>query len=213
MENFEVVDIEKFDRAEYFYYFISTGTTIEFTVKTDVTKAIETCKSNSLNFQAFILFALYKAINSVDNFKYDVLNDKLVKWERIVPTFSSINKNNKLFFTLYADMQDNCRDYNEQYKKTAEKFADAAMIVPQGTLPANTFNVSCVPWLHFEHFSSNSKTMENKIVRMITYGKYKKVNEKFILPMTLQISHAIADGYHVALFFKKLQEELESPIK
>lgn len=87
------------------------------------------------------------------------------------------------------------------------------MIVPQGTLPANTFDVSCVPLLHFKHFSSNSKTTENKIVRMITYGKYKKVNEKFILPMTLQISHAIADGYHVALFFKKLQEELVSPIK
>lgn len=48
MEIFEVVDREKFDRAEYFYYFISTGTTIEFTVKTDVTKAIKTCKSNSL---------------------------------------------------------------------------------------------------------------------------------------------------------------------
>lgn len=43
---------------------------------------------------------------------------------------------------------------------------------------------------------------------MITFGKYEKIDGCFVLPLTIQISHAIADGYHVALFFEKLQEEL-----
>lgn len=210
MENFEIVDMENFDRAAYFYYFMEAGTTIEFTARMDVTAAIGKCKSHSFSFQAFMLFSLYKAINAVDNFKYDVLNDKLIKWERIVPTFSSMNEDSKLFFTLYADIQENCGDYDEQYKKTAERYAGATMIVPQGTLPANAFNVSCIPWLHFEHFSSNSKTMENRIVRMVTYGKYVQADGRFILPLTIQVSHAIVDGYHVALFFERLQQELES---
>lgn len=209
MENFERIDTEKLDRAEYFYYFMSVGTTIEFTAKIDVTKVIEKCNTDFLNFQAVMLFMLYKAINTIENFKYDVLDDKLIKWERIVPTFSSINKNSKLFFTLYADIKENCFDYNEQYKKTVERYADAVTIVPQGNLPANVFNVSCIPWLHFEHFSSNSKTMESKIVKMITFGKYEELNGKFVLPLTIQVSHAIADGYHVALFFERLQKELE----
>lgn len=34
-----------------------------------------------------------------------------------------------------------------------------------------TGNVSCIPWLHFEHFSFNSKTMENDLVKMTTIGK------------------------------------------
>lgn len=208
MEKYELVDMLKFDRADYFSYFMSVGTTIEFTVKVDVTKMLDRCKKDKLNFQAVMLYQLYKVVNTIENFKLDVLEDKLIKWDKIVPTFSSMNKNSKLFFTLYADMQENCVDYNKQYQKTVENYADSTTIVPQGNLPENVFNVSCIPWLHFEHFSSNSKAIENKVIKMITFGKYEQIDGCFILPLTIQISHAIADGYHVALFFEKLQEEL-----
>ncbi|MCB6345461.1 CatA-like O-acetyltransferase [Enterocloster lavalensis] len=200
--------MQKFDRADYFYYFMGVGTTIEFTAKIDVTKMIERCTKDDLNFQAIMLYQLYKAINTIENFKYDVLEGNLIEWDKIVPTFSSMNKNSKLFFTLYADMQETCAEYNEQYRKTVEEYANSTTIVPQGTLPENIFNVSCIPWLHFEHFSSNSKSMENNVVKMLTFGKYEKIDGCFVLPLTIQISHANADGYHVALFFKKLQEEL-----
>lgn len=208
MEKYELIDMLKFDRADYFSYFMSVGTTIEFTAKVDITKMLERCKKDKLNFQAVMLYQLYKVVNTIENFKLDVLEDKLIKWDKIVPTFSSMNKNSKLFFTLYADMQENCVDYNKQYQKTVENYADSTTIVPQGNLPENVFNVSCIPWLHFEHFSSNSKAIENKVIKMITFGKYEQIDGCFILPLTTQISHAIADGYHVALFFEKLQEEL-----
>ncbi len=208
MEKYELIDMQKLDRADYFYYFMSEGTTIEFTVKIDATKVLKMCKREGLNFHAVMLYRFYKGINTIENFKYDILNDKLIKWNKIVPTFSSMNKNSKLFYTLYADMQEKCDDYNARYKEIVEKYAESTTIVPQGSLPENIFNVSCIPWLHFEHFSSNSKTMENKIVKMITFGKYEQVNDCYILPLTIQVSHAIADGYHVALFFERLQEEL-----
>lgn len=208
MEKYELIDMQELDRADYFYYFMSVGTNIEFTAKIDVTKVIERCKNKQLNFQAVMLYQLYKVVNTIENFKYDILEDKLIKWNKIVPTFSSMNKNSKLFFTLYADMQESCVDYNDRYQKVVDKYADSATIVPQGNLPENCFNVSCIPWLHFDHFSSNSKIIENRIIKMITIGKYKQIEGRFVLPLTIQISHAIADGYHVALFFEKLQEEL-----
>ena len=31
--------------------------------------------------------------------------------------------------------------------------------------------------------------------------KYAEINLKLMMPITIQISHAIADGYHVAMFF------------
>ena len=208
MEKYELIDLQRLNRADYFHYFMSVGTTIEFTAKVDVTEVLKKCKKETLNFQAVMLYRLYKAINVIENFKYDILNDKLIKWNKIVPTFSSMNKDTRLFCTLYAEMQEDCDDYNVQYKEIVEKYANSTTIVPQGELPANIFNVSCIPWLHFEHFSSNSKSLENKIVKMITLGKYEQVNDRYILPITLQVSHAIADGYHVALFFEKFQEEL-----
>lgn len=201
MEICKVIDMGSFDRADYFHYFMSMGTVIEFTAKIDVTAAVRKCKSEAVNFQAYILFKLCKAVNSLKNFRYDIFEGNPVEWERIVPTFSSFNQSTKLFFTLYADMKDNFLDFDKQYKETVEKYAGSHTIVPQGDLPPNIFNVSCIPWLHFEHFSSNSKMMESQIVKMFTLGKYERSSGRLICPLTIQISHAIADGYHVSLFF------------
>lgn len=38
--------------------------------------------------------------------------------------------------------------------------------------------------------------------------KYELENSHSLMPIALQVSHAIADDYHVAMFFEKLQEEL-----
>lgn len=58
MEKYELIDMQKFDRADYFYYFMSVGTTIEFTAKINITK---------------VMYQLYKVINIIENFKYDVV--------------------------------------------------------------------------------------------------------------------------------------------
>lgn len=208
MENYRVIEMETFDRADYFQYFMSVGTTIEFTAKIDVTTAIQICKRDSINFQSYLLFKLCNVMNAIKNFRYDIFDGTPIEWTKIVPTFSALNQNTKLFSTLYSEMKENYIDYDKHYKETVKKYADAHTIVPQGNLPPNVFNVSCIPWLHFDHFSSNSNMSNYQIVKMITLGKYIKTEESYLCPLTIQISHAIADGYHVALFFEKLQEEL-----
>nr|WP_162990839.1 CatA-like O-acetyltransferase [Maliibacterium massiliense] len=210
MEAYTTMDVKDFDRIEYFQYFMRTGTTIELTVKIDVTAAVGKCKNESIHFQSYILFKLYEVVNTIKNFRYDIVNGKLVEWKSVVPTFSSFNNSTKLFSTLYADMADNYAEFDIRYKEAIAKYANAHAIVPQGNLPQNVFNVSCIPWLHFEHFSSNASIQEHQIVKMITLGKYKESGGRLICPFTLQVSHAIADGYHASLFFEKLQAALDA---
>jgi len=107
-------------------------------------------------------------------------------------------------------MKEDYPAFDMEYKRTTKKYADANTIVPQVTLPKNIFNVSCIPWLHYEHFSSNSNNENDKIIKMITLGKYAELNGKFLIPLTIQVSHAIVDGYHISLFYNKLQEKLNS---
>lgn len=210
MELYKKIDIKNFNRAEYFQYFMSVGTTLEFTAKIDITKALEKCRAENIHLQSYLLFQLCQTLNSIENFRYDILNGDFIVWKEIVPTFSSFNKRTKLFFTLYADMKEDYPAFDMEYKRTTKKYADANTIVPQVTLPKNIFNVSCIPWLHYEHFSSNSNNENDKIIKMITLGKYAELNGKFLIPLTIQVSHAIVDGYHISLFYNKLQEKLNS---
>lgn len=208
MKSYKIIDMKEFDRADYFRYFTSVGTTIEFTMKIDVTTAVKKCNQESISFHGYAVFKIYEAINSIQNFRYDILDGNVVEWEKIIPTVSSFNKKSKLFFTLCEEPMQSYLEFDKQYKAVTEKYANSNTIVPQMDLPLNVFNISCIPWMHFEHFSSNSKTQENKITKMITIGKYEEINSKLVMPITIQISHAIADGYHVSIFFKKLQDEM-----
>ncbi len=37
-------------------------------------------------------------------------------------------------------------------------------------------------------------------------GKYELKNERFRMPLTMQIHHAAADGFHISRFFSELQK-------
>ena len=41
-------------------------------------------------------------------------------------------------------------------------------------------------------------------------GKYKQHGGKMLMPVNITIAHAVADGYHVGLFFQYLQEEINN---
>ena len=212
VEKFKIITMSQFDRAEHFQYFMSVGTVIELTSKINVTGAVEKCREEKISFQSYMLYSMYKVINTIDAFKYDLVDGVVIQWDQIVPTFSAFDSDKGLFYTIFADMGEGYPEYHINYTKTLNQYAHYSAMVPQGHLPKNAFNVSSIPWLHFEHFSSNSKSMESNIVKMITLGKYEAINGQYLMPVTMQVSHAIADGYHVALFYDRLQKKLDRSV-
>ncbi|MEE3397318.1 MAG: CatA-like O-acetyltransferase [Succiniclasticum sp.] len=44
---------------------------------------------------------------------------------------------------------------------------------------------------------------------MVNWGKYRRENGRLLMPVTVRLNHAIADGYLVANVFRLLQQEME----
>lgn len=95
---------------------MSVGTTIEITVKIDVTYAVQKCKSESISFYSFTIFNISKVLNSITNFKYGIHKESLVEWSKIIPTFTNFNKSNNTFFTLWEEPKDDYIEFDRQYK-------------------------------------------------------------------------------------------------
>lgn len=45
---------------------------------------------------------------------------------------------------------------------------------------------------------------------MVTWGKYYEDGNRILMPLTLQVHHAVADGYHCSLFYKEVNEMIEN---
>ena len=45
------------------------------------------------------------------------------------------------------------------------------------------------------------------------WGKYREESGRFVMPVSVRLNHAIADGYLIAKVFKLLQDEMEDFVK
>ena len=77
-------------------------------------------------------------------------------------------------------------------------------------VPENVFNVSMIPWSTFDGFNLNLQKGYDYLIPIFTMGKYYRDDEKIILPLAIQVHHAVCDGFHICRFVNELQELINS---
>lgn len=80
-----------------------------------------------------------------------------------------------------------------------EKYSSSVNFAPKPGRPPNSFDISMIPLFTFTAFNIN----------VYDNGKYFDGNGKRLLPLAIQVHHAVCDGYHIGKFVKTLQELIE----
>ena len=70
--------------------------------------------------------------------------------------------------------------------------------------PPNVFETSAVPWRHFT--SVGAETGDPSLAPMIVWGRYRETGGRVCLPLSITVSHAAADGFHLARFLNETEE-------
>ena len=67
---------------------------------------------------------------------------------------------------------------------------------------------STLRWLRFTAFS-NALSMRDSIPRLV-YGKCVAEGDRTVMPVALEVHHAVVQGLDVARFYEQFQEQLDS---
>ncbi|MCC8197428.1 MAG: hypothetical protein LIP06_02330 [Tannerellaceae bacterium] len=70
--------------------------------------------------------------------------------------------------------------------------------------------ITCIPWISFTHLYHTISLNKDDAVPRISWGKYYKNGDKVLLPFSVQVHHALADGIHVGKYIQKLQNYLDT---
>ena len=65
---------------------------------------------------------------------------------------------------------------------------------------------SSVPWITFSHISLPRRYDRRDSIPKITIGKYYLDGDRKMIPVSVHVNHAVADGLHVGAFFKTLEK-------
>jgi chloramphenicol O-acetyltransferase type A len=206
----KIIDMETWPRLESFNFFKDYEIP-QFNICTqlDITKTYKYLDRYKISKFNAILWMISCAANSVTEIRFRIRKDIVVEHERLDPAFTFLTQDKTLAFctTEYTDDPDLFLarvDQDIEQIKTNPNMKDEPGV-------DNLIYVSCVPWINFTSISHAMKTSDKDSVPRISWGKFTHKKDNVTIPVSLQLHHSLADGYHAGLFFSKLEELQEQP--
>lgn len=205
------LDVATWGRRHLFEFFRHyTNPYFNICAQLDVTSLLEMLQprreiSTSLTYLYFAL----RAANETEPFRYRLRGDRVLIHDVIHGGTIVLLPNESFNFAYF--------DYDEDFEKfiraaqTASQKAqqDGAAFEPN---PGDDrIHFSILPWMAFTSFSHARDFGSEDSVPKIAFGKFIKENERTLLPISVDVHHALMDGLHVGRFLTRLQELLHEP--
>ena len=206
---YKVVNMESYRWKDMFRHFSQDCLcSCSITNKVDVTKLVAYSKNTGTKFYTNFLYLLSKVLNSRDDYKLAWQSDKLICYDKINPEHYVFHDDTETFTVVYTEFD---YDYEKFYANASEDIERAKNTREYGLdmkNHPNWFNASYISWLSYESLNIELPNGYLYFMPIINWGRYSVDNDKFMLPLTVRMNHAIADGYLISLVFKKLEEEI-----
>ena len=204
-----MININTWPRADAFQHFIQdVKCVISLTADVDVTELVSHCRQNKLRYFPCFMYAVVKAVNKRSQLRmgYDE-NGDVVIWDAVYPSYVDFHAEDESITRLISEFTPN---FEQFYKTVTDDMAanhNKRWFEIKYT-HRNTFDISCLPWIYYKSLDLQVVNDIAYLAPVITWGKYNLFGNKLMMPVSIQIHHAVADGYHVAQFYRDLEEEI-----
>ena len=205
---FRLIDMENWARREFYEHFISQVVcTYSVAVNVDITNL----KGQKL-YPAMI-WLLTKTVNEMPEFRTGLTPEGLGIYDDMHPMYTVFNPENKNFSGIWSYFSEDYDEFLKQYEADSAEYSKSVRYAPKAGTPANSFNISMVPWLEFTAVNINVFDDGKFLLPIFTMGKFFERDGKRLLPLAIQVHHAVCDGYHVGAFVEKLQAHIDGFVR
>ncbi|MGI6833678.1 MULTISPECIES: type A chloramphenicol O-acetyltransferase [Bacillus] len=204
--NFQTIDLDTWYRKSYFdHYMKEAKCSFSITANVNVTNLLAVLKKKKIKLYPVFIYIVSRAIHSRPEFR-TTFDDKgqLGYWEQMHPCYTIFHQDDQTFSALWTEYSDDFSRFYRQYLQDAERFGDKKGLWAKPDIPPNAFSVSSIPWVRFTNFNLNLDNSEH-LLPIITNGKYFSEGGETFLPVSLQVHHAVCDGYHAGAFMNELE--------
>jgi chloramphenicol O-acetyltransferase type A len=185
------------------------------TARIDVTDLVNYSKESGTKFYINFLYILSKVLNSREDYRMGYLyqTDELICYDVINPTQYVFHEDTETCTPVYTKYDN---DYEKFYDKALSDIENAKKtreyMLDMANHP-NWFDASFIPWLSYDALNIELPDGHLFFAPIINWGKYREENGKLVMPVSVRLNHAIADGYLVAKVFCLLEQEINLFVK
>lgn len=205
----KVIDIENWNRKDHFKFFSAYDNPyFGLVTEIDCTKAYKTAKENKQSFFAVYLHHAIVAVNSVAEFKQRILNKEVVQYEEIHAS-STIGRKDGTFAFSFMNFSPDFQTFNNSLQQEVEAVNHSSGLrLKEGDERIDVIHFSSIPWSHFTGLTNPRSFNTTDSTPKIIFGKaYEKDGKRFI-PISVEVHHALVDGFHLSRFLQAFQAEM-----
>ncbi len=201
------IDMATWERAEHYRFFHAMDyPQYNICMDVDITNFLDKTKAKKLPFYYAMIYAVMAAANEVEEFKYRIHGEEVVVHDVLHPSFTDLAQGSELFKFVTVELEATMNDFVVKAKDKSEQ--QKKYFPFEEMMRDDLIYITCIPWISFTHLSHTINLRKDDAVPRISWGKFYRQGEKVLLPFSVQVNHALADGFHVGKYMEKLQEYL-----
>jgi chloramphenicol O-acetyltransferase type A len=207
----EYLDVENWARRDLFKFFLGYDNPyFNVCTRLDVTNLLTFLRSRpgvSVSL-AYHYFAL-RIANEIEPFRYRLRQGKVLVHDKIHGGTIVLLPNESFNFAYF--------DYHEDFQGFINEAQHSVNEVQRGDTAFNAdpsddkLHFTVLPWVSFTSFAHARNWGREDSVPKIAFGKFAKEDGRVLLPISVEVHHALMDGLHVGRFLSRFEEMLQNP--
>lgn len=205
------INIDDYYRKGVFRHFSEDcKCSLSITNRVDVTALVQYSKRTNTKFYINFLYVLSKALNAREDYRLAWLwqTEELIAYDKINPTQYIFHDDTETFTVVYTEYD---ADYSTFYRNALADAEKAKQTREYGLDSAghpNWFDASFLPWLSYDALHVELPDGYLYFSPIINWGKYAEENGRLMMPVTVRLNHAAADGYLAAKVFALISDNI-----
>ena len=206
------LEIETWNRRQHFEFF-KTFDNPFFNICTnvDVTSLLAFARARkSISFFISYHFLSMKAANEIEPFRYRLRGDRVLIHDRIHAGTTLLLADESFTF-VYFDYTDDFEVFQTRAKASIAIAKAGKSRLDERADQDDLIHHSVVPWVAFNSISHARNWGQTDSIPKIAFGKYREDGNRTIMPISVEVHHALVDGLHVGRYFERLESYFSNP--
>ena len=209
MENY--LDVTSWARRDLFEFFREYDNPyFNVCTKLDITSLLAYLRRHpAVSVSLTLHYRALRVANEVEPFRYRLRDGKVIIHD-VIHGGTIVLLPNESFNFAYFDYQEDFPEFMAQAQRSVNE-------IKLGDKPFNAspdddrLHFTVLPWVAFTSFAHARNWGREDSIPKIAFGKFTKETGRTLVPISVEVHHALMDGLHVGRYLTRFQELAGEP--
>ncbi|MBJ6144686.1 chloramphenicol acetyltransferase [Hymenobacter sp. BT559] len=204
-----LLNLTDWNRREHFEFFSRFEEPFfGLVANVDCTPALAEAKRLGVPFFLYYLYQALQAVNQVEALRYRIEDGQVYTYDRIHAS-ATIGRPDHTFGFSFIELHDNLGAFVQAAKtEIAAVQASSGLRLSPNTARLDVIHFSAIPWVRFSGLTHARSFSHPDSMPKISVGQTHQEGAATFMPVSVNVHHGLADGYHVGMFLDEFQRRL-----